>query len=320
MIDNLLIFIISCAILILSGAVLVRSLIRLGSFLGISGFILSFIVMAFSTSIPELLVGIRSSMVGEPLLALGNVIGSNVANVTLVAGATALLAKGFKTSPLIRQDAYSMVFLVVLATGLTYIGGQLSRADGIILLIALAVYFYFLILKRNGEKQFPNKHTKWQIISAAYLFPLSVILLFFSSEYVVESGIALASDLALPVLFVGLFFVALGTSLPELAFETQAALKGRDDIAMGDLIGSVVMNTTLVLAVVALIQPFSAGSLFYISSAFMITACLLFAIMCESFDEITWREGVALIMLYILFIMVEFTIKGMLNGVPTVAV
>lgn len=310
MIENLAVFIISCAILILSGSLLVRSLVRLGGWLGISGFVLGFFVMAFSTSLPELLVGIKSAMMGSPKLALGNIIGSNIADVTLVAGATALLARGFKTTPMVRKDAYSMVGIVVLATALTYFGSQLSRIDAVILLLVLAVYLYVMIVKRKSNAEFGNKYSKLQILAAAYILPISLVLLYFSADYVVTSGIALAGELMLPVLFVGLFFVALGTSLPELAFETQAALKGRSDLAMGDLIGSVVMNSTLVLAVVALISPFTAGNLFYISSLFMITVCLLFAIMCESFDQITWKEGVALILLYMLFVMVEFTVKG----------
>jgi len=310
-VENLVVFLVSCLLLILAGGLLVRSLTRLGAWLGISGFILSFVIMAFSTSLPELLVGIKASMLGTPELALGTIIGSNIANVTLVAGVTALLARGFKTTPLIRKNAYSMVGIVVLATLLTYLGGQLSKSDGVILLFVLAVYMYFMISRHKKSNHFPNKHSKWQIISAAYLLPVSVVLLYFSAQYVVDSGIAIAGNLDMPVLFVGMFFIALGTSLPELVFDTRAALTGRSDLAMGDLIGSVVINSTLVLAVVASIHPFTASSLFYLSSFFMIVVCLLFAIMCESYDMIDWKEGLVLVLMYVLFVMVEFTVRGL---------
>ncbi|RMD58596.1 sodium:calcium antiporter [Candidatus Woesearchaeota archaeon] len=311
LLQQLAIFAISCSLLVFSGSLLVRSLVRVGGFLNISGFMLSFIIMAFSTSLPELLVGIRSAMMGSPALALGNIIGSNVADVTLVAGITALLSKGFRTTPLVRKNAYAMVAIVGIATALTYIGDGLSRIDAIVLLAILCVHTYALYKHKDHEKPLNNHYSKWELVSAAGIIPVTIAVLMLSADFVVQSGITLAGELALPVLFVGLFFIAIGTSLPELAFEARAALARRDDIAMGDLIGSLVVNSTLILATVALISPFSPGKLFYISSFFMLTVCLLFAVMCESYNQITWKEGIVLLMMYALFIMVEFTVQGL---------
>lgn len=312
------IFIASCLALIFSGGMLVRSLAKLAGFLKISEYVIAFILMAASTSIPELFVGISSALAGNPALALGNVIGSNIADLALVAGIVILLGRGIKVQhKRISKDAYWMVALAMLPIALMTVGQALSRLDGAILLGALAFYVIMLLRNDKYKTEFKEKTSRWGVLGYFLLFLISLPVLFFSSKYVVESGLALSFDLSLPAIFVGLFFLAIGTSLPELVFQSRAVLKGSKEMAMGDLIGSVIANSTLVLGVTAIIMPITANIfLFMTSSFFMILLCFMFAVFLERGDGLSWKEGLILLFMYILFLMVELNLQGFyaING------
>lgn len=318
MIVDLSVFVVSCVILIFLGGILVRSLSKLASFLRVGDFVIATLIMAVSTSLPELFVGISSALAGTPAIALGNVIGSNIANVTLVAGIVALLGRGLTVShKSIRRDAYLMVVIALLPIVLMALGWQLSRIDGIILVSVIILYFAHLIGKKRTLRDMKEKVSPWGVIGHFVVFLIALPLLFFASKYVVESGTALAFDLALPAMFVGLFFLAIGTSLPELMFQVRAVLKGARELALGDLIGSVIANSTLVLGITAIIAPITANFfLFLTSSVFMIVVCFMFAVFLESGRGIHWKEGLVLLLMYVLFLLVEFTLKDfyVLNG------
>lgn len=317
---DLSIFILSCAVLVFAGGLLVRSLSKLASFLRMSEFILAFLLMAISTSIPELFVGFSAAMQGTPALALGTVIGSNIANLTLVGGIAALLGKGLKIkSKSIRKDAFWMVGITILPIALMAIGKELSRIDAVILLGVLIFYIRRLVMRRKQYRvKFKEKVSRFGVVGYSIVFAGSLVLLYFTSRYVVYSGSALAFDLNMPAIFIGLFFIAIGTSLPELVFQSRAALQGRSEMALGDLIGSVIINSTLVLGIVALITPITANLfLFLTSSFFMIIVCFLFAVFLESGKGITWKEGLVLLFMYVLFLIVELNLKSfyLLNSV-----
>src|SRR3989344_3769629 len=145
------VFILSCLVLVIAGSLLVKSFSRLACFLRMSEFVLAFVIMAFSTSLPELVVSVKAAAEGVPALALGNVIGSNVADLTLVAGIAAILGKGLRpTSKLIRTDAYWMVAISTLTVALMHIGRQVSRLDGIILICTFLVYIAYMFKRRKG--------------------------------------------------------------------------------------------------------------------------------------------------------------------------
>jgi cation:H+ antiporter len=142
------------------------------------------------------------------------------------------------------------------------------------------------------------------------IFTISLLLLYASSHFVVKYGTDLALGLMLPPIFVGLFFLALGTSLPELVFTVKAMTQNHAEFAIGDLIGSVVMNSTLVLAVAALIFPITVNIFLFLTSAlFMILAAVLFATFVRSGKKFTYLEGISLLILYILFIIVELNVQ-----------
>ncbi len=311
LITNLIFFIASCIVLILSGSWLVKSLSKIARFLKLSEFIAAFIIMAFSTSVPELFVGITSAIEKNPALALGTVIGSNIAALTLVIGIAVILARGIKIrSKMVRQDATNMFFIALVPVLLMFFGRSIERWEGAIL-VAIFVFYIWRMIKRRKrfEREYKDGVKVKDIIISSLIFLGSLVLLYLSAQFLVKYATLLALDLALPAILIGLFLVAIGTSLPELVFQTRAVLTKHPEMALGDCIGSVVANSTLVLGITALIYPIEANFLLFFTSAiFMLVIVFLFGTMVESGDKLYLREGLSLIFLYIFFIMLEFYI------------
>lgn len=314
---NLLYFVLACLVMFLSGSFLVRSLILIARFLRLSEFIAAFIIMAFSTSLPELFVGISSALQKTPALSLGNVIGSNIADVALVGGIILLIARTIKieNKTTVNESMWA-VLIAILPLVLMLLGNQLSRIDGALLVIVFLVYSWNLAKQtKKYSAELENHVNRWLVVGSVFVFIFGLVLLFFSSGYVVEYGKLLALDLLLPPIFVGLFFVAIGTSMPELVFETRSILTGHKDFALGDLLGSIVCNSTLVLGVTALIYPIQADFFLFLTSAiFMVVMIVLFAAFIET-RKLSWKAGIGFLLLYLLFIIVELSLKGTFYGV-----
>jgi len=312
LITNLIVFLIACLVLVISGNLLVKTLTKIAAFLKLSEFVVGFIIMAFATSIPELFVGITSALAGKSALALGNVIGANIINLTLVVGIAILLGRGIKIeSKKTKTDSLYMVFIAALPMILMIIGGSLSRIDGIILLAAFALYAGRILKQRRlFKKEVEDGIKRKDIILTTILFVFSLALLFLSARFVVGYATLLSVDLALPPIIVGLFIISIGTTLPELTFGSRAVLAGRSEMALGNLIGSVIVNSTLVLGITSIIYPITANILlFSVSAIFMVIVAFLFATFVESGDRLYIKEGISLILLYIFFVIIEFYIK-----------
>jgi len=312
---NLFYFFISCSILIISGAWCVRSLTHIAETLRLSKFFTAFILMAFATSIPELFIGITSALKGKSSIALGTIIGSNILDLTLIAGITIIIVKGIKVKDKgIHKNAWWMCGIALLPVILFIIGGELSRIDGIILLITFfsCIYFMYKQHKHVAKSMKQEKHVYHKILSP-FIFLFSLFILYVSADKTVFYASNIAVYFYLPEILIGLFIISLGTSLPELVFETKAVLTGFQEMALGDLIGSVVTNSTLVLGVTALIYPISANLIIFLtSSVFMLVITFLFATFLETNNGFSWKEGVALILMFLLFILLELTVKGVI--------
>jgi cation:H+ antiporter len=312
---DLALFILACLVLVLSGTLLVKSLSKIASYLHMSEFVVSFILMAFATSVPELFVGISSAMTKTTALSLGNVIGANILNMTLIAGIIILLRRGIVIeSKKTKADALYMFFIITLPFILMWIGHQISRIDGIILLAAFFLYVRKLYKERKVfTKEAENNIKKVNPVMNTFLFISSLVLLYFSSQFVVNYATSLSMELLLPPVLLGLFLISFGTTLPELVFESRAVLMGHPEMALGNLIGSVILNSTLVLGVTSMIYPITADFLLFITAGvFMLIIAFLFATFTESGNKLDIKEGISLILLYAFFIIVEFYVKGIM--------
>ncbi len=310
---DLIFFSLSCLILVTSGTILVKTLPFLARLFRLSEYVISFILMAFSTSIPELFVGITAATEGNPALALGTVIGSNIVNLSLVGGITIILARDFKSSAESRKSSWFMLVFATLPMVLMFLGKGLSKIDGVILIVVFAFYMFVLLSKRTKEEH-KERAGFLKIFLNILLFGISLFLLYYSAKYAVKYASQLSFEFMLPPILIGLFFIALGTSLPELVFGSIAARKGKPDLALGNLIGSVIANSTLILGVTAIITPITANFLLYLTSAiFMIVIVFLFIVFLDSDRKLSWKEGIALILFYVLFLIIELNIPNFIN-------
>jgi cation:H+ antiporter len=316
LLQNFLFFAVSGFFLVVSGIFLVKSLQRIAIYLGISEFSAAFILMAFATSVPELFVGISSALQGVPQLSMGNVIGANIIDLTLLTGIFILMAKGVKfKSKKIGKEIYFMFAGILLLIALYLIGGSLSRIDGLILLVLFGTNTYLLIKKRKkySAKMNNRKNNQNKRLGFILLFIVSLIVLFISSRYVVQYADLISIDLGLPDIFIGLFLISIATTLPELIFGINAVLLKHPEMSIGDQTGTVFTNTCLILGIVAMIHPIQVAlTPFLISGVFMLLAGLIFVAFIQSGRKLDNYEGLSLIGLYLFFVILQFLIRSIL--------
>ncbi len=314
---NILIFVISCLILIRSGTWVVKALTRIAQFLGWKEFIVASVLMAFATSLPEIFIGITSALHGRPQLAFGNVIGSNIILLTLVVGIGAVLAGGMKLEGKVLQRSSLYAAAIAVLPLLLILDGKVSRIDGIILILALVFYFHRLLAReerftRVFSNNFKREWTHFRLfLKDLGVFGGGVLLLLLSAEGIVFSSLNLAAEFNLPLVMIGLFLVALGTSIPEISFGIRSVIMGHKEMIIGDAIGSIVVNSALALGLVALISPFEIPNFspYLVGFAFTVIAALFFVIFVRTGQKITKKEALFLLEIYILFILVEILTK-----------
>ncbi|WP_417777914.1 calcium/sodium antiporter, partial [Stutzerimonas xanthomarina] len=252
-------YLIGGLVLLVAGAeALVRGAAKLASRFGIPPLIIGLTVVAFGTSAPETAVSVQASLNGSGDIAVGNVIGSNIANILLILGLSALIAPLVVSRQLIRLDVPVMIGAGLLCYGLAW-NGSISRLDGILLLVALLGYTLFLVIASKREQPGPGvdefdtefgpdpaaKPYAW--VLQLLLIVLGLGLLVGGSNLLIEGAVGLARALGLSELVIGLTVVAIGTSMPELATSVLAVIRGERDIAVGNIVGSCIFNLLLVL-------------------------------------------------------------------------
>ncbi len=313
---NFLIFIFSFLAIFYSSKWLMESLSRIGKFLGWKEFVVAFLFFAFSASLPNLFVGITSALNKIPQLSLGDVIGGNIVDLTLVAGLATLISRAGISAPS-RTVQNSAVFLILITILFSFLiaDNSLSRLDGFLLFLIFISYLVWLFIKKERFKKIYDSITEELnlkfFLKNLCLFFLSLILILASSQGIVISTKFLANYFSFPLWFIGLLIVSFGNALPELIFSIECARKDQDWLILGDLIGSVIISTTLVLGIVALISPIQIENLsaILISRIFLLVSGLFFLFLLRSGKKITEREGVILILIYAFFLLVEILVK-----------
>lgn len=254
-------------LLVVGGEFLVRSSVALSFKLHLSKMVIGLTVVSFATSAPELLVSLQAALNGFSDIALGNVIGSNIANIGLILGITAII------SPLIIDKSFYKLnwpVMIILSVGLYFVlksGSQISRSEGVALLLMLCVYLWILIKKAKKEREsIPVDDSIDEGLSKASNFKiiiwllLGAVSLYFGSELLVSSSIDIAGRFGVSERVIAITMIAVGTSIPELAASVIAALKNENAISLGNLIGSNIFNMSSVLGITAIIQPIAVKS------------------------------------------------------------
>lgn len=288
--------------------IIVNSLIMIARFLKMSEFAVSFILMATATSLPELFVGINAALDGNSVLALGNIIGSNIVDLTLVVGITVLLVQNIRVRSAIAKKDSAYMFLLSTFPFIFLLDGSLSRLEGITLVCFYLLYISRLLKMKNEFSKYPNHVSAKKAFYSLLHFLIGMILLIGISKILIFAAEKLAINLGIPLPLIGLVLVAIGTSLPELIFETKAVKKSHSEMVLGDLMGSVITNATLVLGITAIINPIEiqVKSIFYSSIIFLFFVLLLFNIFIRTERKLETIEAIILIFVYIGFIIVEF--------------
>lgn len=230
--------------------------------LSISPMIIGLTVVALGTSAPEIFVSATSSLQGEPELAVGNAIGSNIANIGMVLGFTALMVPLKFTVDTLRNDVPILIF-VTLCAGATLIDLKLGFWDGVLLITGLGLFVFRLVAE---YRKVPDEEILAEIPEidevpsmstprAVIVLLLSLVFLLLSSELLVWAVINIASGLGVSELVIGLTVIAIGTSLPELVVSISSALKGQTDLAIGNIVGSNILNILAVLSIPCILAP-----------------------------------------------------------------
>ena len=287
--------------LILGGDLLVRSAVSFAEKFGVSSFLIGVTVVSFGTSVPELMVSIQAAMDQAADIAIGNVLGSNIANIALVLGVSVVIR------PLsITTNTYKLSWWVMLISSLLFIlflfDNVITKLEGLLLLAGLFCFIIFSI-KRN----IPNEESiisKINIQTGILFFVLGATGLYFGSELFVESAISIASFFDVPKFVIGITVVALGTSLPELVTSIVALVKGQNNISLGNLIGSNIFNVFAVLGITSLIQELGTSSiLLFLDFGVMLAVILVFGFQLFIRKKISRTAGFLLLFGYFSYIL-----------------
>lgn len=273
-------------------------------------------ILALATSIPEIFVGVTSAFEGRPTLALGNVLGSNIADLSLVIGGAALLGGEVMVLGKVFSKDIFLTFIVSILPIFLLLDKTLSRFDGVVLLLVYT--FYQLTVLRGKRKEARGKGWIKRLLKR--LTPLSgnhkkewlkfflgAFLLLISADLLVRTAINLALSFSIPMLLIGLFLIAIGTSLPELSFELQAIRKGEAGMVFGDLLGSVVANSCLVLGITSILHPIKITAFedFLVATIFFLFIFGLFYFFTRTKRKLERWEGAILLMSYLIFALIE---------------
>jgi cation:H+ antiporter len=259
--------IVGLLILLVGGKILVDGASAIAARLGLSAGLIGLTVVAFGTSAPELLVSITAALKGTSDIAIGNVVGSNISNITLVLGTTALIYPVLITRSILKLD-YTFTLITTVIFFLLSWNGLISLTEGIVLVILLiAVNFYFFkkIERIEFDEDDATRLQRKSPIFAVTMILIGITGLYFGSELFVDNGVLIAETLGISERIIGVTVIAIGTSLPELATSVMAAIKKETDIAIGNILGSNIMNVLCIVGITAIVKPIQVSELFIYS-------------------------------------------------------
>ncbi|MBQ5611334.1 MAG: calcium/sodium antiporter [Fibrobacteraceae bacterium] len=300
-------FILGLVLLIWSAGRFVVGASALAKYCGLSSFLIGMIVVGFGTSAPELAVSLFAALGGSPELALGNAYGSNIGNIALILGFTAIIFPIVIPKSAIRMDIPLLLLATAISFVLLFFNKDVSRLDGILLVLLFAVIIALQIWQgiSNKAENSDNETGSKNLLSSLFWLVLGLGILVGSSKLLVFGATEIAKALGVSDLLIGLTVVAIGTSLPELASSVIAAKKGDTALALGNIVGSNIFNSLIVVGISAIISPMNVDSLILQRdlpvTAFLTLLLLLFGIHLKNEPKIGRVKGIFLFLFYIVY-------------------
>ncbi|NVJ97377.1 MAG: calcium/sodium antiporter [Alphaproteobacteria bacterium] len=297
--------------LVFAGDYLVRGAVSLARRAGISKMIIALTIVAFGTSAPELMVGVDAVLKGAPTLALGNIVGSNIANVLLVVGLPAIIAPMTCTAPRIKKNLIIMLGATALFIGMAF-SGTFTAIHGIALLGTLAIFIGYSIARRKNcpmeaaaetadMEELQHKPDRYSI--ATLMVVGGLIGLIIGADLLVEGATAIAHDFGVSDAVIGLTLVALGTSLPELMTAMMAAIRGHCEVAVGNVIGSNIFNLLCIGGAASTVGDIPVpASFLQVDLWVMLGASLLLIPFARSGARMGKTAGIAMVVMYVGYI------------------
>ena len=287
--------------LFLGGDWLVRGASRLAARFNVPPLIIGLTIVGFGTSTPELLVSLQAAFDGLPGISIGNVVGSNTANILLILGVAGIIAPPITDFMNMRRDLFWMLG-AALAMPIIIASGYVGRLEGLLLLTGLIIYLglSFRAMRNDPTETLPSDVN---LLHAAGFTIAGLIAVMVGAKFLVESSTIIARHLGVSEAMIGLSIVAIGTSLPELATTVAAAIKGEREIALGNIIGSNIFNILAILGLTGLIIPIPVDPRFMsFDVPVMIGATLLTLGLIYVWGKISRIAGVLMILAYIVYI------------------
>lgn len=305
-------FFLGLVLLILGGDFLVKGSVALAIRMRVSMVVIGLTVVSFATSAPELIVSVYSALTGHPDMALGNVIGSNIANISLVLGLTALVYPLSFKKRLYQFDIPVMLTACVLFAIFLFTNALLEAWEGFVFIAMLGILTLYLIQK-SRKQELISKEVNVDSVS---LFKLSFYLvsggtcLYFGSHFLVNGASGLAREIGLSERIISVSIVAFGTSVPELAASIIAAFKKQKDLSIGNLIGSNIFNVLAVLGITSIVKPIAVldeslvtNDIWWMLGISVLLYPLMFLFKKDHFGRV---EGLVLLMVYTIYILFLF--------------
>ncbi len=298
MLINILLLVFGFTLLIKGADYFVDGASALADRMHIPAIIIGLTVVAMGTSAPEAAVSISSAMAGSNAIAIGNILGSNIANIFLILGITSLIATLSVQKNTVRFEMPFMTFITLLVCWLGWKYGIISRigAEVLIGLFILFLGYLFIIARGNADTDTNIKHIS--IIKIILFILFGMLALIFGSKITVIASVDIAKYIGISERVIGLTVVAFGTSLPELVTSVIAARKGESDIAIGNIVGSNIFNILFVLGITGLILPIPFSHEFLFDGAFAILAAALLMIFTFKHKKLGKIAGISFLALY----------------------
>jgi cation:H+ antiporter len=306
--ETILFLVLGLILLFIGAEGLIRGSSALALKIGITPLVVGLTVVAFGTSSPELVVSLKAAFIGNSSISLGNVVGSNVANIALILGISSLIRPLDVHANVIRREIPIMIGITILLI-LLLIDGELNLADGLILALGFIIYIVSNIIVARKEKNTEVENEFKEGLKTRLGVPVSIIFIagglsfmILGANLFVTSSISIAKAIGVSDAIIGLTIVAIGTSMPELITSIVASYKNESDIAIGNVVGSNIFNILGILGITVLIISVNAEGIDFIDYGVMLFASLILLPLSKTGFMISRLEGIFLVVGYIIYI------------------